>query len=367
MKFSIEKTDLSSAIQTVRPAIGSNNPHPILDGMYLEISSENMLRVMASNSTLQIEFTVAAECMHPGAIVLPGALFSSIVSKLPDETVDIETLEGGQGVRLLCGSFQMNLQGQDADEYPMMPTVSDGHSIQLSQATLKDMINKTLESVATDQARPILTGLLFEVTEGKLNVVGLSSNRMAVRREKLDSFENFQAVISAKPTMKDIAGMLSDDNDLLVSILFGQGSALFDMGSTRVHTAYLAGEYLPYRNIIPQQFQTTASIPRRAFHEAIGRAALLSSHDKKYIRMSIDSDKITLNANSELGFMREELAINATGPSLEIAFNAGYLIDAIGRLSDEYVRMRFQSPEVAGIIEPEQGDGYLYLIAPIQI
>lgn len=366
MKFSIPKSELASAMQVIKPVISNNNVNPILDGIYMEVTKDT-LRLMASDSTLQIESNLPVDAQSEGRVVLPGSLFSNITAKLPNEDIDMEMLDSGTGIQLQCGSFQMNLQCMNAEEYPEMPSIENGNQLTIRQHLLKDMIHKTIESVATDQARPILTGLLFEIQEGKLNIVGLSSNRMAIRSENVSANGEWQAVISAKTAMNKVMAALSDDPELDVTILFGTGSALFDMGHTRIHTAYLAGEFLPYRNIIPQQFQNTVHVPRRELNDAIGRAALLSAQDKRFVKLNIGENTLTLSANSEMGFMREEIAIQSSGPNLEIAFNAGFLTDALGRLSDESVCMRFQSPEVAGIIEPEQSDAYFYLIAPVQI
>ena len=367
MHFHIPKNELASAIQTIKPVIANNNANPILDGIFMEVR-QNRLCLMASDSTLQIESNVAIESQTDGSVVLPGTLFANIVSKLPNEEVQMAELDSGQGISLRCGPFEVNLQTNDASLYPEMPSIENGKQLTMKQSVLKDMIHKTIESVANDQARPILTGLLFEVEQNVLSIVGLSSNRMAIRRETLpESSQDLQAVISAKTAMNKVMAALSDDEEAEVKISFGTGSALFDMEHTRIHTAYLAGEFLPYRNIIPSQFQTTTALPRREMNDAIGRAALLTSQDKKFVRLNVDGDQLTINANSEMGFMREELSIQSNGPSIEIAFNAGFLMDVLGRLGDERVRMRFQSPEVAGIIEPEQGDAYFYLIAPVQM
>lgn len=367
MKIRIEKQDLTAALQVAKSALSSHNANPVLDGI-LFCAEDGALRLVASDSTLQATKSVPAAIDRPGSVVLPGQLFARIASNLPNEAIDISIDDPEKhSVLLVSGTFRMNLQGLHADQYPEMLPPEDGAKISLPQSTLKDMLSQTVFSVSKDQSRPILTGVLFELEDGELRLVALSANRMAIRREKVNAPDSAQAVI-AESSLRKIIGMLSDSDEEPVNIVLGKNAAHFEIGSTRIHCMYLAGEFLKYRNIMPQDQTSTVIVDREMLLRALLRASSLSQEtDKKFVRLSISADGIKLSASSEIGYVDDMVPAELRGEALEIAFNATFLTDILSRVKDDNLLMQCKGSEVAGTFRPMDGDAFYYLVAPVRI
>lgn len=367
MKIRIEKQDLLAALQVAKSALSTHNANPVLDGILFS-AEEGALRLVASDSTLQASKSVPAAIDRPGSVILPGQLFARIASNLPNETIDLSIDDPEKhSVLLQSGAFRMNIQGLDADQYPEMLPPEDGARIAISQSTLKDMLAQTVFSVSKDQTRPILTGVLFELEEGELQLVALSANRMAIRREKVDSAESAQAVI-AESSLRKIIGMLSDSDEEPVNVVLGRSAAHFEIGSTRIHCMYLAGEFLKYKNIMPQDQTTTVIVDREILLRALLRASSLSQEtDKKFVRLGIGAEGIKLSASSEIGYVDDMVPAELRGEALEIAFNATFLTDILNRVDDDNLLMQCKGSEIAGTFRPMDGDAFYYLVAPVRI
>ncbi len=370
MRVTIPKSNLLAALSTVRKALSSHNVNPIFDGIYVSATGST-LKLLCSDSSLQIEREVEATVHEEGAIVLPGHLFAEISAKLPDEG-DIEIKRIGEqiGVSIQCGSFNMSLTGMPAEDFPQISSETAPFTLRIEAATLKDMIARTWFSAAVDQSRPVLTGLLFEVEEeatDKLSIVALSNNRMAIAREGCQASGPLKAILPAV-TLNKIAGILGDEDEQTIAIQFGRSHAYFDLNDTKIHCLLLAGEFMRYKSLIPESFKANVYLSRRDLNDAITRASLMArDNEKKFVRLLIESDVIQISSTSEMGYVRESLPIRCQGTELEIAFNVKYISDILARLNDEEIAIRLQSSNAAAVFEPIEGNRYFYLVAPVQI
>lgn len=365
MKFNIERNELLSGISVVQKALSARTTNPLLEGIYLE-ASQSSLRLMCSDGTLQIDTLLPCAALEDGKVVLPGRLFCDIVRKLPEGTLDFSCDVSNLSVALRCGRSKMQLQGLSADEYPEMPSIQAPKEIVIKQGTLKEMIRQTSFATAQDEARPILTGVLVSAHEGILTLVALDGYRMAVRKESCNHIDDVNAVVHVA-SLNEISKAISDD-DSDVTLSFSHSNARVDMGHTRINTALLNGEYMKYEQIMPSEHKTCIHVNRRELFESIERASLMARESKNnLVKMTISEDSMTVEANSEMGRVHDELTIAMTGNEIDIAFNARYMTDMLSKLTDETVMMRFNTSITPCIITPEQGNEYYYLVLPVRI
>ncbi len=368
MKFRIEKSDFLAAITTVSRALPARAASPILEGILVEANIElSQVRLLATNTALQIECIAPADVSIPGVIVLPGKLLLDVIRLIPDGEVEITEIQGRQNaVSIKSGdSKKTSMQGFGADEFPELPPIIKKGSFELPQKTLASMISQTIFAVSSDEARPVLTGGLMEVESGVMSMVGLDGYRLAIRKEPVLYDADMTAIVPAQ-ALAAIERTLSDEGD--VTVTFSPAAALFDMNHTRITTVLLSGEYMKYKKIIPAEKLTTVRVDKNALLAATNRASLMARDSKNnLVRFSISPDILTVTSNSEMGDVEEKVAITLTGGELEIAFNAKYLMDVLKVLSEDEIVLELSTNVSPCVIKPLSGDAWLYLVLPVRI
>lgn len=367
MKFRIDKQDFLSGLATVSRALPTRAVSPILEGVLIEAdATASRLRLLCTNTALQIETFIPADVSDSGVCVMQGKQLYEIVRLLDEGEVELATGSTQNAVTITSGKYHSNRKGFDADEFPEMPPILPKGSVTIAQSALRSMIGQTLFAVSTDEARPVLTGGLLETDEGGvLNAVAVDGYRLALRTEPCVADTDINAVVPAA-TLSAIEKSLFDEGD--VTITFSPVAAMFDMEHTRITTVLIAGEYTKYKKIIPADKLTTVRVMRSDLLNAINRAVPIARDNKNnLIRLNIASDVLTVSANSELGDAREEVPISLVGGELEIAFNAKYMTDVLKAIDEDEVTMELNTSITPCVIRPTASNKWLYLVLPVRI
>lgn len=363
MRFSCDTNELNQSLSVVSRALAARSPKPILEGILFESCDEG-LRITCTDLALGIRTTIPATFTEEGRVVLPGKLLCEVVRKLPSGTVDVNVGDRFQTV-IRCLNARTTITGLDPVEYPELPQVS-GHTLSVPQNLLKDMVGRTIFAIAVDESRPILTGCLLEMMKDEMRVVALDGFRLALRAEKLDGPEQEISAVVGGRVLGDIAKILSD-GDEPVSLCFSKSHVRLDAGTTHIVARLLEGEFIRYRQILPQEWQTSVTVRREELGAAIDRASLIAREGKSnLVRFRIDGDTLEIASNSEMGDTQETLDVQTHGKDLTIAFNVRYITDVLKALSDEEIVLRFNSNVTPCVICPKEGDAYLYLVLPVR-
>ena len=364
MRFSCETNTLNAALSVVSRALAVRSPKPILEGILLESCGEG-LRLICTDLALGIETIIPATFGEEGRIVLPGKLFCEIIRKLPGGMCDF-TVGDRLQTSIRCGTIHTRITGFDPVEYPELPEVS-GESFQMQQNTLRDMIGKTLFAIAIDESRPILTGCLMEIGPRDMRMVALDGFRLAMRCESVSGPQKEVAAVVGGKVLGDIAKILADTEEP-VSLCFSSSHVKMDIGQTHVVARLLEGEFIRYRQILPEEWQTRVTVNRSELNSAIDRAGLIAREGKNnLVRFKIDGEELEVTSNSDSGDMEETIPVSTMGKDLTIAFNIHYITDVLKALSDDEVVMRFNSNVSPCVICPTEGESYLYLVLPVRV
>ena len=366
MRFNCQVSELMAALSTVSRALAVRSTLQVLEGVLVESCPEG-LKLTCTDLALGIETSIAAEISEDGRVVLPGRLFGEIVRKLPGGTVEI-SVNDRYAATIRCQSSRTTLAGLNPVEYPELPQVEGGSRVSIAQKTLKDMVQKTCFAIATDETRPILTGCLMEISEQEVRMVALDGFRLAMRRADLAQpvEQPVQAVVGGK-MLSELAKVLADEEEP-VELNIGRTHLSADMGSTRVVTRLLEGEYIRYRQILPTEWQTRIQVKCEDLGNSIDRASLIAREGKNnLVRFHIEGDTLTLTSNAELGDVQEQMNILTEGKDMDIAFNVRYISDVLKVLGEESVCMRFNSNVSPCVICPPEGEDYLYLVLPVRV
>ena len=364
MKFTCEKSILQNSISTVQKAVTGKSTMPILQGILIN-ALENEIILSASDKDLSIETKFATEVFENGSIVVDAKLFGEIIRKLPNDVIQINTI-GNNTVEIICQKSKFNLIYMNADDFPEMPKINEDMFFKVSQKILKNMIKGTIFATAQDETRPILTGILFEVKNDKLNLVALDGYRLALISEYINNENTISVVIPGK-TLSEVSKILNDD-DIDVNITFTPNHILFSLNETRIISRLLEGEFIKYSSIIPNEFNLKIITKRDELMNCLERASLLAKEgNTNLIKLSIEDDNMVITSNSQLGMVREEINIILQGQPLQIAFNSKYLIDVLKNMEDEEISMEFSSSVSPCIIKNREKDNCTYLVLPVRL
>lgn len=364
MKFLCNKSTIQEAISIAQKAVLGKSPKPILEGILIK-AYNNQLTLIGSDIDLSIETKIHAEVIEQGSIVVDSKLFGDIIRKLPNDTVKIKTIENNS-IEITCQRSSFTLIHMNADDFPTLPAINENMLLSLSQRSLKNMIRSTIFSAAQDETRPILTGVLFEIKDKKINLVALDGYRLALKSEEIFNNNTINAVIPSK-TLNEISKIL-EDKDEIVNITFTPNHILFNLGETKVISRLLEGDFIKYNSIIPGDFNLKITVKREELLSCIERASLMAKEgNTNLIRLDIHDDSIVVTSNSQLGKVREELTIILQGQPLKIAFNSRYLIDILKIMEDEEIVMNFSSSISPCVIKNKNNDNCTYLVLPVRL
>ena len=364
MKVICSKEELFDGINIVQKAVSTKTTMPILEGILIE--AEEQFKLTGNDLELGIECFVNADIREPGSIVINSRMFGEIIKKLPDSEVLIEVKENNN-VIIECDNSHFELKGMPSEGYPSLPEIESEKAFIISQKEVREMIRQTLFAVSTDDKKPIFTGSLIECKDNKLTFVSIDGYRMAIRKTSREKdISTFSVVVPGK-TLNEIVKILQPIDEE-ITIYSSQNQILFDTGNCRIVSRLLEGEYLNYRSIIPNEYETRIRANTKEMLLSIERASLITLDEKKYpVKFNISDEKIIISSNTEIGAVREEVGVEVNGENRNIGFNPRYFIDALRIIENEEVDMFFTTSIGPCIIKPIEGEEFIYMILPVKI
>ncbi len=366
MKFYCSKSLLQQAVSAASQAVYAKSAVPALESILIEAQTD--VQISGYDLKTGISTRIDAEVDEPGSLLLNARLFADIVRRLPGESLTIETDERLKA-KIYCEMSVFEIMGISADEYPELPSVNQEYSIEMPQDALKDMIGKTIFAVSDSEARPVHTGSLFEVENGVLSVVSVDGYRLALRRLELKG-ENISdgSFVVPGSALAEVAKLASNGEET-VKISVGAKHILFNIGDTILVSRRLEGEFLNYKQAIPQNSKYSVVADRRALSDCIERVSLIiNDRLKNPVRCVFDDGLVKMSTISALGRATDECAVEGDCEGLEIGFNNRYLLEALKAVDDEKVKLLLNSGVSPCMIVPvDDKKDYLYMILPVRL
>ena len=371
MKFNCDQQLLSKALGTVSKAITQRTTIPVLKGILITATTDNKLKLTASNLDLSIEKTIDVNVEEEGSIVISDSkFFIDIIRKLPREQITIEVGEN-EKVKIKTPNTEVFCVSQSADEFPNTSEIENIQAnLSFNKDIMKEMIRKTQFCASIDESKGIIIGVLMELEENSLNMVALDGFRMAVTRQQMMNERREKIVISAK-IMNEINKILTesdDERDENIELVLSEKKAVMLLEGTKIVMRLLEGEFISYNDILPKESSTFIKVNRNMMIEAIERASLLAKEGRNnLIRVKVQENLMTISSASEEGSVKEDIIMEKNGEDLEIGFNSKYILDALKVIDDEEVRIEMVSAVKPCLIKPMEGNSYEYLILPVRI
>lgn len=374
MKFKINREELHEAIQHTTKAISNKSTIQILQGIKIELNYNGMI-LTASDSEITIQYHIPLEINNQpiitieqqGSVVLPARFFNEMIRKLPNGPIDIEVNE--QFITTLrSDKIELQLSGFDPEEYPVLPLVENDNEIEITSHKLKSMIRQTVFAVSTNESTPILTGVLWTMSEGTLTLSACDRHRLAKSKTTIaNETVKFDQIVISGRALNELMKILSD-NEELISVVFSENQVVFKTSLLSLFTQVLVGTYPDTSKLIPQTFTTEIVVDTRKVSESIDRAYLLSREEKtNIVRLEMkENNEIEISSYSnEIGKINELVETQEiTGELLKISFNSRYMLDALKVLESESIHIGFTGAMHPIIIKPLDSDDTLQLILP---
>ncbi len=365
MKFTCEKNQLVSATSVASRTVAQKSAIAGLEGILVRAGVK--VQLTGYNLETGITVTMDAAVQEPGACIMPARLFFDIIRKLPDDTVSIQVDENYK-VNIRGGISSFTITALSAEDYPELPDVDSEKGIRVPQCELKAMISGTIFAVSENQARPIHTGVLFEVDETSITSVAVDGYRLALRRytpeEKLDRTLKFVAPAAALKEVEKILG----DTDETAAFYPGSKHILFTIGEATLVCRILEGEFLDWRRVLPQNNPVKLVGNVSQLTDSIERVGLVISEKlKSPVRCKFGDNTAEFRTVSTIGEAYDVCPIAGDGKDLEIGFNCRYLLDALRAVPDSECTLEMINGLSPIVLNPTQGDRYSYMVLPVRL
>ena len=376
MKISCLQENLAKGLGIVGRAVASRSTLPVLSNVMLA-TDNGRLKISATNLDIGINCWVGAKVEEEGAITVPARLLADFVNSLPPERIDLELSVRTQTIHLRCARFEANIKGIDSQEFPIVPTADDSdHFIRLETDTLRRMIGQVVLAAATDESRPILTGVLAVFEGDRLTMAAADGYRLSVQSIPLDkSVEEKTEIIIPARALAELARISAGQEDPVdVAITPARNQILFHLHDVDLVSQLIEGRFPDYQQIIPSGHSNRAVLDVASFLKAARVSHLFARDSANIVRLEVTpgeelvSGRVTLAATStELGDNVGQLDATVEGEPLEMAFNAKYLIDVLSVLDAAQVALETSSASSPGVLRIVGDDSFVHVIMPMHL
>ena len=367
MKFTITREQFQEGLVAVAASVPAKTTLPVLTNILLEATKDG-LRISGTDLDIAVSTTVSASVDQEGAITLPARKLVEIVRELPSASIRF-TASGEQRVTLECGKSKFKLLGLPREEFPAFPTVSFAGGWTVAAKELHKLIGHVAFAASTEESRPILNGVLWELRPDKMRMVATNGHRLA-RMDVPVSGGKTQADLIVPPKALDQIRRLFGADDK-VEMARSDNHLGFRSATTQVYTRLIEGPYPNYEQVIPRENDKVATADKAALAAALRRMSTVASDQTHRIRMAFSSGGCKLSVQTpDLGEAQDELTVTYEGEPLEIGFNATYLLEILKFIPTDEVRMTFKAPERAATCEPVGWDdpaSYMTLVMPLRL
>ncbi len=367
MKLSSTQEKLAKALSTVGRIVSSRTSLPVLSNVLLS-ADQNRLRIAATNLEIGINYWIGCKVDQEGAVTVPARLLGEFITNLPSGTLDISASEVNLTVK--TKHYESHINGISAEEFPQIPEVKSEPVVSLPTDVFREAISQVVIAAALDESRPVLAGVYMYIEEGNLIMVATDSFRLAERAIELPKGHGGElSVIVPARTMQELMRILGDSQGE-VSMYLADNQVMFQLADIELVSRLIEGKFPPYRQIIPEQEETSATIESNEFTRITKMANLFARENGGGVRIEVQAEGEIriMSSASQIGDNTSSADCDVAGDDGEISLNARYLSDALGVLKTKQVSFGMSGKLNPCVIRPEGDDAhdYLHIIMPLR-
>jgi len=371
MKLSCLQENLNKGLGIIGRAVASRTTLPITQNVLIT-TDQSQLKLAATNLEIAISCWIGAKIENEGSITIPARVLTEFVGSLPSDIFSLDLKH--HTLELKCGRYEARINGLDAADFPPIPQVGDDFSTKVKAEDLKLAISQVAFAAATEESRPVLTGVQTEFEGSKLTMAAADGFRLAVHRANLIEpvKEKVAMIIPAKAYHELNRVMGNDDQEIEIMLNSQKSQVLFKLKGIEMVSQLIQGNFPNYSQLIPQTYGTKARIDVAEFLRAIKMAAIFARDGSGIARVivtpgaTVEAGKITISARAdEIGDNIGEIDALVDGEAAKIAFNARYLADVLSVVKQAQVSLEVSTPSNPGVIRPVGTDNYDHVVMPM--
>lgn len=377
MKIICKQQDLNRGLSAVSHAVSGRSTLPILANILLA-TDQGRLKLSATNLEIGINCWVDAEVVEEGTTTVPAKLITDFVNSLPPASVELSLPADSQTMSVKSLRSSANIKGMDAAEFPQIPSNEGGEPpVALDAVLLKEMIAEVAFAAADDDSRPVLTGVLVQVSDEKITFAAADAFRLAVRVAELpgDDHPRGDILIPAR-TLTELARILPAEGPVEMIVTPNRSQVLFHTPNLDLVSRLIEGAFPNFRSIIPKESTTRAVVETKEFAAAVKSAALFARDSSNIARVKVNpagegdaaGGAITIEATAEdVGDNVSTVNATVDGPELQIIFNVKYLGDVLTTIGTPEVALEASSASKPGVLKPVGPNDCTYVIMPMHV
>ena len=384
MEIVCQQVELNNAIQLVSKAVASRPSHPILSNVLFTADEvTNKISLTGFDLNLGIQTSFEASVSKSGAITIPSKLLSEIVSKLPCESpVSLFVEDSSDNILLKSERGSFNIKGIPSDDYPNLPFVESGTSLDINPASFLKALKMTLFSSSNDESKQLLTGVNFKFKDNFLESAATDGHRLAVvltsdttdssdhqNNNSLSDKDQLSVTIPTR-SLREIERLISlRSSENLIKLFYDKGQVVFISSNQIVTTRTLEGIYPNYSQLIPDSFSKIFKFEKNSLINSLERIAVLADQQSSVVKIKFEEDFASISADAQdIGNANELLPVDFKSDPIEIAFNVKYLLEGLRVISSEHVLLKCNLPTTPAVLLPDDDfNAFTYLVMPVQV
>ena len=373
MKLSCLQENLNRGLSVVGRAVATRTTLPITNNVLLA-TDQSRLKLVATNLEMAISCWIGAKVEEEGVITVPARLLTEFISSLPSEKVDINLSSKTKVLGLKCARFEARISGVDAKDFPPIPKIEEGITTKVEVDALRQGISKVVFAAASEESRPVLTGVDAQFEGGLLTLAAADGFRLAVYKLPVATSvsEKIEVIIPAR-TLAELNRLMADQEEPVeITINPNKSQAIFRLKNVELVSQLVQGTFPNYAQLIPQSYNTRAVVNIAEFLRATKTASIFARDGSGIVRLvvapggELTPGKMTISARSEeIGDDVGEIDATVEGEEAKIAFNGKYLTDVLGVLGETQVALEATNPSSPGVLRPVGVDNYLHVVMPM--
>ena len=376
MKVTVLQENLARGLSMVSKAVSPRSTLPVLANI-LVASDEGRLRLSATNLEIGVTCWIPARIEEEGSTTVPARTFSDLVSTLPTDQVLLRLDPSTQTLNVRGGSSTNDIKCIDSQEFPPMPVPDFEGAVQINVGDFREMIHQVAFAASSDEARPVLMGVLVQVDKDKLTMAAADGFRLSVRRAVLStpSPAPVSAIVPAQ-ALKELARVATDSEEPIYMVIpKGRGQVVFRVKDVEVVSQLIDGTFPDFQQIIPRSYKSRTLVSTSSLLKACKQAEIFAREGSNVARLNIKSAQSEMQPSEvEISATSEETGKNETiveatvdGTGLLIAFNVKFLREALEVIRTPNVALETSAPNAPGVVKPVGDDQFLHVIMPMHL
>lgn len=367
MKINCGTEELLKGVQTIQSALSGRTTLPILLNFLIE-TENSKLKLVSTDLQMGVKHYLKAEIESEGSITIPAKKFSDILHTLPGEKEIFLTINDENRVHIKCGRSRFIINGTPKSEYPILPEFDKKKAFKVSVKELGDMIKKTAFAASSDETRYVLNGVFWSAASGSLEMVATDGRRLAaVKRDILPKDKEFRAIIPTKILQEFLRVIAAGDEDEEILVGITENQVAFQTSTTTMLSRLVEGSFPNYEQVIPSKKDIQVEFNTKELITITKQASLCILDRGGSVKFTLKKGVLNVSAASQTLEFEDELAAEYKGNDFSIAFNPQYVLEGLKVMQTEKVIVSFTTPVNPVLIEPEDSQGYKYVVMPMRV